>query len=152
MKHSACPSDDRSAEPPCDAGGTAERATASAQNERQRQQVVELLANGTPIHEIEAATGYRPRTIRRIAQRYREAGAAGLVDRRRHSAGATPLLSAEQQHELRQALRHPPPDGGEWTGAGVARWMAERLGRPVRRQRGWDYLRRLQAAGAETRS
>ncbi|HEX5689074.1 MAG TPA: helix-turn-helix domain-containing protein [Roseiflexaceae bacterium] len=152
MKHSACPSDDLSAGPPCEAGRTAQRAAMLAQNERRRQQVIELLANGMPIQEVEAATGYRPRTIRRIAQRYREAGVAGLVDRRQHSVGATPLLSAEQQEELRQALRHPPPDGGEWTGAKVARWMVERLGRPVRRQRGWDYLRRLQTASAETSS
>src|SRR3954451_25103043 len=34
----------------------------------------------------------------------------------------------------------PPADGGLWTGPKVATWMAARLGRQVRPQRGWDYL------------
>ena len=113
--------------------------------ERRRWQVIALLAEQTPIAEIVAATGYRPRTIRQIAQRYREAGPAGLADGRRHGAGAAPLLSDAQQRELRQALQSPPPDGGAWTGPKVAKWIAARTGRRVHRQRGWEYLRRLGA-------
>lgn len=117
--------------------------SAPTPGERRRWLVIGMLADEEPLAEIVAATSYRPRTIREIAQRYRQLGPAALVDRRAHSPGAAPLLTEEQQHELRQALQGRPPDGGEWTGPLVARWIAARTGRRVHRQRGWDYLRRL---------
>jgi transposase len=117
--------------------------SASTAIERRRWQVIGLLADSAPLAEIVGATGYRPRTIRQIAQRYRERGSAGLVDGWQRSTGAAPLLSEEQQRELRQALQKPTPDGGVWTGPKVARWIAARTGKRVHRQRGWEYLRRL---------
>jgi transposase len=105
--------------------------------------VIDLLEAGLPPDEIEAATGCRPRTIRQIAQRYREFGPDGLVDRRQRSPGAPPILVAELQRELRQALQGPAPDGRGWNGPKVAQWIAARTGRRVHRQRGWEYLRRL---------
>ena len=92
-----------------------------------------------------ATTGYRPRTIREIAQRYHESGAAALADRRAQSQGAPRLLSPSLQHELKHVLQSPPPDGGVWIGPKVAQWIAAKTGKRVHRQRGWEYLRRLQA-------
>src|SRR5262245_16631581 len=109
--------------------------------ERRRWQVIGLLADQAPLDEIVAATGYRPRRIREIAQRYHESGAAALADRRAQSQGAPRLLSPSLQHELQS----PPPDGGVWTGPKVAQWIAAKIGKRVHRQRGWEYLRRLQA-------
>src|SRR5262249_21987492 len=106
-------------------------------------QVLLSLAGGAPLTEIVRMTGYRPRSIRQIAQRYIEIGAASLVDQRAFAQGAASLLSAEQQIELRSALQDVPPDGGAWTGGKVAQWMAAKTGRPVHRQRGCEYLRRL---------
>lgn len=123
-------------------------ATATAPDERRRWQVLLHLAAGMPLAEIVALTGYRPRSIRQIVQRYFKFGADSLVDHRAFARGAVPLLSTEEQLELRQAIQHMPPDGGEWTGPKVARWMAARTGKPVHRQRGWEYLRRLRS-GAE---
>lgn len=117
--------------------------SASRAIERRRWQVIGLLADGLPLAEIVAATGCRPRTIRQIAQRYRERGPAGLADGRQRSVGAAPILPEEQQRDLRQALQNPAPDGGAWTGPKVARWIATRTGKRVHRQRGWEYLRRL---------
>jgi len=102
-----------------------------------------MLADRVPLAEIEATTGCRPRTIRQIAQRYRELGPAGLVDGRQRSPGAAPILTADQQSELCLALQNPAPDGGIWTGPKVAQWIAARIGKRVHRQRGWEYLRRL---------
>ena len=121
----------------------ARSASAATAAERRRWQVIGLLADGIPLTEIVAAIGYRPRTIRQIAQRYRDSGPAGLVDGRQRSLGAAPLLSVEQQDELREALQGVPPDGRRWTGPKVARWIADRTGKRVHRQRGWEYLRRL---------
>jgi len=117
--------------------------SASTAIERRRWQVIGLLADGLPLAEIVAATGCPPRTIRQIAQRYRECGPAGLADGRQRSLGAPPILSEDQQRDLGQALQGPAPDGGVWTGPKVARWIAARIGKRVHRQRGWEYLRRL---------
>src|SRR5258706_2058694 len=73
--------------------------SASTAAERRRWQLIGLLADGAPLAEIVAATGYRPRTIREIAQRYQAAGAAALVDRRGGGAAGAPLL--------------PPPFGAQ---------------------------------------
>ena len=113
---------------------------------RRRRLVIDLLTTGTPLPEIVAATGYRPRTIRQIAQRYRDSGPAALEDRRVHSRGALPLIPAALQDELRKTLQAPPPGGGSWTGPKVAQWIAVKVGKPVHRQRGWEYLRRLTGA------
>jgi transposase len=121
----------------------AERAAhAPTDVERRRWQVILLLTDQTSQAEIVTATGYRPRTIRQIVQQYRTLGEAGLSDRRqRHPAPA--LLSAAQQQALRKALQQPPPDGAAWTGPKVAQWMSTVLGKPVHRQRGWEYLQRF---------
>jgi thiamine kinase-like enzyme len=52
-------------------------------------------------------------------------------------------LDADGEAALKAALAEPPADGGLWTGPKVAVRMAARLGRKVRPQRGWDYLRKL---------
>ena len=44
---------------------------------------------------------------------------------------------------LRVVHGQPPPGGGLWNSRQVAAWMSDWLERPVRRQRGWEYLRRL---------
>jgi len=117
--------------------------SASTAIERRRWQVLGMLGDGAPLAEIEGATGYRPRTIRQIAQRYRECGPVGLADARQRSLGAAPLLAEDQQRDLREALQNRAPEGGVWTGPKVARWIAARIGKHVHRQRGWEYLRRL---------
>src|SRR5262249_45063223 len=124
--------------------------SAATATERRRWHVIGLLADGIPLGEIAAETGYRPRTIRRIAQRDRAEGPPGLVDGRQRSLGAAPLLSVEQQDELREALENKAPDGGVWTGPKVARWIAARAGKHVHRQRGWEYLRRLGGSATPT--
>lgn len=124
----------------------AQQAATPSAVERRRWQVISLLADGTPLAEIVAATGYRPRTIRDIARCYRAAGAAALADKRTQSPGAPRLLTAGLRHELWLTLQRPSPSGGRWTGPKVAEWIAARTGKVVHRQRGWEYLRRLQGA------
>lgn len=69
-----------------------------------------------------------------------------MVNRQRTTAHRAPtLLSSAQVEELRTALAGPAPHGERWSGRVVGEWMAERLGRPVSYQRGWDYLQRLGA-------
>jgi transposase len=82
------------------------------------------------------------RWVQEIARRYR-AGPQAIGDRRHGNPGASPLLDAAQQEQLRQALAGPAPDGGIWSCRSVAAWMSQRLGRPVSEQRGWEWMRRL---------
>ena len=118
-------------------------AAVTAPDERRRVQILLYLAAGVPLTDIVGMTGYRPRSIRQIAQRYITIGADSLVDHRVFASGAASILSAEEQIELCNALQGVSPDGGAWTGVKVAQWMAAKTGRPVHRQRGWEYLRRL---------
>jgi transposase len=117
--------------------------------EHNRWQIIWLLSTGQLAREVAASTGYSAYWIGQIARRYNAEGPEGMVNRRHTtSRRATPLLSEPQLEALRQALGGPAPQGERWTSRTVATWMAERLGRPgrpVAKQRGWDYLRRLDA-------
>jgi transposase len=55
------------------------------------------------------------------------------------------LLDAEQREELGEALRKPPEDGGMWNSRKVGEWIERRTGREIKnkKQRGWEYLKRL---------
>ena len=99
--------------------------------ERAHYQIVWLLSRGWATAAVMAATGYSRGWVQEVARRYNRAGPAGLGDRRHANPGGAALLDDAGQGELRGAL------------AGEAAWMAEKLGRAVGAQRGWEYLRRL---------
>lgn len=109
---------------------------------RSQWQILWLLAQGLPTAQVAQVTGYGVRWIQEIARRYR-AGPEAIGDRRHTNPGAAPLLDADLQAQVRAALAGPAPDGGLWTGRWEARWMSERLGRPISVQRGWEWMRRL---------
>jgi transposase len=111
--------------------------------ERDRWQMIRLLVAGRSLAETAEATGYSTRWVREVVRRYNEQGPEGLADRRHTNPGAAPLLDADGRAALEAALAEPPPEGGLWTCAKVAAWIARRTQReavPV--QRGWVYLRR----------
>ena len=120
--------------------------TAHEPHERSWWQILWLLARGQTATAIAQSTGYTRTWIGQIAKRYNAEGPAGMVNRQHTTSWRAPrMLSAEQQEELRVALAGRAPNGSkQWTCRAVANWMAERLGRPVPVQRGWDYLQRLQ--------
>lgn len=96
---------------------------------------------------VARTTGYSPCWIPTLACRYRDGGTDALGDRRYGNPGganrALLTLTQEPRETLRDALGGPAPDGGLWTGPKVARWMSERLDRPVSVQRGWEAFRTL---------
>jgi transposase len=110
--------------------------------ERTRWQMLWLLAQGQQAQQVAAVTGYCAKWVGLVARQYNTTGPPGVPKRRSQRVGQR-LLSPELAAELAQALTGPGPDGGLWTGPKVAQWMAERLDRPVRPQRGWEALRRL---------
>ena len=111
--------------------------------ERGRWQMIRLPVAGRSLREVAEVTGYSTRWVREVVRRYNADGPDGLADGRHANPGAAPLLDAEGRAALEAALEQAPPEGGRWTCAKVAAWIARRTGREtVPAQRGWVYLRR----------
>ena len=114
---------------------------------RSHYQILWLISEGKSTTRVMEATGYSRGWIQRLARRYNAYGPRALGDRRHRNPGARDraLLSAELQHELREALRKPPPDGGMWNSRKVGEWIERRTGKAVsqKKQRGWEYMRRV---------
>ena len=110
-------------------------------------QILWLIAQGKTTTQVMDATGYSRGWIQQIARRYNAFGPEALGDHRHHNPGAKEraLLTAEQQDELQEALTKPPPDGGMWNSPKVGEWIERRTGKVVsqKKQRGWEYMKRL---------
>lgn len=106
--------------------------------------IVWHLSQKRSVKETSEITGYSERWIFEIARRFNVDGPNGLGDCRQDNSGAgNSLLTPIQKIDLRIALAFPPPEGGIWNGRKVADWISKVIGRPVDRQRGWDYLKKL---------
>src|SRR6478609_618806 len=101
-------------------------------NERTWWQILWLLSQGRSGREVATVTGYSPYWIGQIAKRYNAEGPVGMHNRR-HTAShrAPPALNLAQQEELRATLAAAVARRERWTGADVAEWISERIGRPV---------------------
>jgi transposase len=110
---------------------------------RAHWQVLWMVSQDWRTEDISGAIGYRPPWIRTLVGRYNEGAPEAMDDQRSHNPGGEKLLSADDEEDLRIALGKVTEQGDAWSGAQVARWMSARLGIPVRRQRGWETLRRL---------
>ncbi len=114
---------------------------------RSHYQIVWLISEGKSTRQVMEATGYSRGWIQQLARRYNAGGPEALGDRRHQNPGAREraLLSVEQREELAEALRKPPSDGGMWNSRKVGEWIEGKTGKAVsnKKQRGWEYLRRL---------
>jgi len=107
-------------------------------------QTIWLLAKGHTIGEVSAMTSFGRRWIEQLLERYNAFGPSALGDLRRRNGAAATVLRPEVLDRLRARLVDPPPDGGVWTSAKVARWMAGELGlASLAPQRGWEALRAI---------
>lgn len=76
-----------------------------------------------------------------LVKRYNEGGPERLGDQRVNNGTEATILTAEAMAGLKQRLRSPPDDGGQWTGPKIARWLAGFHGlKSIHDQRGWDAL------------
>jgi transposase len=118
--------------------------TAKEPNERTWWQILWLLAQGHTATELSSIIGYRAYWIGQIAKRYNEQGPDGMHNRRHTTSyRPAPVLSVEQQEELRAELAQAAARNQHWRTLQVAAWMSERLGRPVSYSLAWSYLVRL---------
>lgn len=111
--------------------------------ERSHWHIIWLLASKQRVTQVAQVTGYSQGWIRELARRYNAQGPQGLLDHRQTIAGAKPLVDQTLQAELELILQQPPADGGLWNGPKVAQWLTTKLGHKVHRQRGWEWLARL---------
>jgi transposase len=107
-------------------------------------QAIWLLARGRTFLEVGEVLAFAPRWVEELAARYNAAGPEALGDQRRRNGRAASLLKDEVLAALAERVRTPPDDGGLWSGAKVAAWMAQHLGlKHVHPQRGWEALQRI---------
>ena len=112
--------------------------------EARHHQAIWLLAQGRTLLEVSEVLAFAPRWVEELAARYNALGPTALGDQRRRNGRAASLLTEAVLAALAERLRTPPEDGGLWSGAKVAAWMARHLGLArVHPQRGWEALRRI---------
>ncbi len=112
--------------------------------EARRWHLLYLVAQQWTIKQAAHVVGLNYDYAKEIVRRYNREGPTAIKNRsQKRQPSSRSLLTPEQQQELRKALKNPPPEGGNWSGPKVARWIAARIGRQVYPQRGWDYLKRL---------
>jgi transposase len=113
--------------------------------EARHYQAIWLLAQGRTFLEVGEVLAFAPRWVEELAARYNAVGPEALGDQRRRNGRAASLLRKDVLAALAERLRMPPEDGGLWSGAKVAAWMAQHLGlAKVHPQRGWEALQRLE--------
>jgi transposase len=115
---------------------------------RSHYQIVWLISEGKTTPQVMELTGYSRGWIQPLASRYSAYGPGALGDRRHQNPGAKQraLLDRDQQRELSEALKKPPPDGGMWNSRKVGEWIEAKTskeGSEQEAERGWEYLRRL---------
>ncbi|MDY6806431.1 MAG: helix-turn-helix domain-containing protein [Cyanobacteriota bacterium] len=119
--------------------------------EARRWHLVLLITRDWSIKKAAEIVGLSYDYAKEIVSRYNKEGPISMKNgsKNRQPPPSKPLLDPSQQKELSEALRGPAPDGGNWSGPKVARWIAEKTGRDrVWPQRGWEYLKRLKMAPA----
>lgn len=113
--------------------------------EKTRWQVLWLMTRPDEPRSADQAArliGYTGNWARALIKRYNEHGPDGLADRRATN-GQRPKLSAQQRAELFDALQHPPPDGGLWSGPKLRRHVRDRYGVALSHTGAWNYLKAL---------
>src|ERR671927_325262 len=96
--------------------------------EARHAQAIWLLAQGRTVLEVAEVLAFAPRWVEQLAARYDAFGPEALGDQRRRNGRAASLLREDALAALAERVRTPPEDGGLWSGAKAAAWMAQYLG------------------------
>ncbi len=105
-------------------------------------QTIWLLAKGHSVGDVAEMTSFGRRWIEQLVVRYNVEGPDSLGDLRRRNGAPARILTPEVLAKLRVRLQEPPDDGGLWTSAKVAAFIARELGlTSVAVQRGWEALK-----------
>ena len=81
------------------------------------------------------------RWVYQLIKRYNEGGPDKLGDQRVNNGAGPTIVTPEALAALKERIKTPPDDGGQWTAPKVALWLARFHGmKSVHDQRGWDAL------------
>ena len=112
--------------------------------EARRWHALWLVSTGLSPQQAATVVGFDVTWVRHIIRHYNADGPQSLTDgHQRNPGGAKPRLTSQQRDLLAETLRHPPPDGGLWSGPNVAAWVERVTGVKIYPQLGWVYLRDL---------
>ena len=90
-------------------------------------QTIWLLAKGHSVGEVAEMTSFGRRWIEQLVVRYNVEGPDSLGDLRRRNGAPVRVLTPEILAKPRVRLQEPPDDGGLWTSAKVAAFLAREL-------------------------
>ena len=100
-----------------------------------------LLSSGYEVEEVAELLSFSPRWVWALIKRYNEEGPEALGDQRIHNGTKPTIVTPAALAALKERIKTPPEDGGQWTGPKIARWLAKFHGlKSVHDQRGWDAL------------
>lgn len=100
-----------------------------------------LFARGYAVWEVAGLLAFTDRWVRLLINRYNAHGPEALGDQRARNGAAPTILTPEALAALRERIKSPPDDGGQWSGPKVARFLASfHRVKSVHDQRGWDAL------------
>ena len=100
-----------------------------------------LLSKGLEIDEVAELLSLSARWFYQLIKRYNEGGPDKLGDRRVNNGAGPTIVTPEALAALKERIKTPPDDGGQWTAPKVALWLARFHGmESVNDQRGWDVL------------
>ena len=112
--------------------------------EARRWQALWLLSQGRKAADVAQTLGMCFAWVRRVRQRYNACGPESVQEgHQTHPGGRPPRLTEKQRQQLQRSLACPPQEGGLWTGAKVAKWIAAQTKRKAHPQLGCAYLQRL---------
>ena len=83
-----------------------------------------LLSRGYDIDETAEILSFSTRWVRILIKRYNEGGPSQLGDQRANNGTEPTILTPDALGKLKERLKTPPDDGGQWTGPKIARWLA----------------------------
>src|SRR3974377_671446 len=100
-----------------------------------------LLSKGYDVDEVAELLSFSTRWVYQLVKRYNAGGPDCLGDQRAHNGTEPTIVTPRAVAALKERLKRPPDDAGQWSGPKVARWLATfHTLKSVHDQRGWDAL------------
>jgi transposase len=102
-----------------------------------------LLSKGYDVDEVAELLSFSTRWVYQLVKRYNAGGPDCLGDQRAHNGTEPTIVTPQAVAALKERIKTPPDDGGQWSGPKVARWLATfNTLKSVHDQRGWGCARR----------
>jgi len=82
------------------------------------------LSKGYDVDEVAELLSFSTRWVYQLVKRYNAGGPDCLGDQRAHNGTEPTIVTPRAVAALKERIKTPPDDGGQWSGPKVARWLA----------------------------